>query len=104
MLRRRTSPHQNVEKREVENEKPVGEWNKFSPRHARHDGGEEGIGDKHRHEGGGEHPRQGFESIARGDAVANRPHDVVAGQDEKVKSESEPEGADFFRTNVDDLL
>src|SRR6266550_3989092 len=103
LLRGRARPHENEEEHEIENEKSVGERDKLSPRHTRDYGREEGIGDQHRHECGTEHPRQRFQSVPGGDAVANRPHNVVAGENQKMKNEPEPERANLVRLYVNNL-
>ncbi len=57
LLLLRAGPHQDEKKRKIKNEKPIGQWDESSPRHARHDGGEHGVGDQHGHERGRKHPR-----------------------------------------------
>src|SRR4029077_5993988 len=103
LLLRRAGPHQDEKKRKIKNEKPVGERDEPSARHARHDGSEHGISDQHGHERGRKHPRQCFKLIAARDAVADRAHDVIAGQNKKMEQEPEPQRANLVLLYVNDF-
>ena len=103
MLGWRARSHQHEKERQIENEKSIGERNEFSPRHPSDNGSEERIGDQHGHQCGGKHPRQRLQSIARGDAVADRAHDVVTGEDQEMKKKAKKQCAELVRLNVNDF-
>src|SRR2546430_7124122 len=76
--------------------------NKSPSRHPRHDGGKKRVRENHRDEHDGEHPPEIFE-LLRADVIAYRPDHVIAGQDNKKETESEPERADFVRFYINDF-
>src|SRR5262249_40367920 len=102
LLCRGTALHRDEKEREHDNEKPVSDRNKSSPRHPRHSRRESRVGAQHRDERRGEHPRQSIH-VARANTVADWLGYVIAGQDQKMKKKPEPERADFVRLNVDNL-
>src|SRR4029077_18671171 len=98
---RGTTSHRNEKEHEHDNEKSVSKRNECSPRHPRHSGREGRICDHHRHERRSEHPWQRFHA-ARANAVPNWFGDVIAGQDQEMEKEREPERANFVGPYLND--
>ena len=103
ILCRRQGAHKQVENDQVHAEKSVGDGEKSPSRHPRDDGGEESVGDQHRDQRAGEHPREVFNPARRCDVIADRPDDVVAAENDEVEQAGKEERAYLVGADIDRL-